>query len=190
MSSRRWTLVVLATVLAPVGCGTNHSEPEPPGLDASDAVPLSVASSAFARNSPIPVTYTCEGSNDSPPLQWGEAPAGTETFAIVVEDPDAPGGTFTHWILYDIPASVHELRAGADAGKLPRGARRGENDWIHDAWDGPCPPKGTHRYVHRVFALDDDLGDLSDPDRHELERAAKGHVIAKGEVVGTYRMLR
>jgi Raf kinase inhibitor-like YbhB/YbcL family protein len=154
---------------------------------------LTVSSIAFAPGRTIPAEHTCEGADRSPPLAWSGAPAGTKAFAIIVEDPDAPDPAkpervFTHWVVYDIPARFEKLRAGASE-SLPRRAKTGENDWGEADWRGPCPSKGSHRYYHKVYALDTKL-DLDRPSKRELLDAMKGHVLAEGELVGTYEQRR
>jgi Raf kinase inhibitor-like YbhB/YbcL family protein len=150
---------------------------------------MELTSAAFGSHQEIPTAHTCEGSDRSPPLAWGGAPAGTKTFALIVDDPDAPDPaapkmTWVHWVLYDIPASVQALGAGAGA---PPGARDGLNDWKRPGWNGPCPPIGTHRYFFKLYALDANLPDLKPATKAALEAAMQGHVLAKAELVGTYR---
>ena len=152
---------------------------------------LRIESPAFAENGEIPVRFTCEGEDVSPPLSWSAPPAGTKSLALIVDDPDAPDPraprrTWVHWIVYAIPPGVRALDEGAGAGALPAGARHGENDWGRADYGGPCPPIGRHRYFHKLYALDAVLGDLGTPDKAELERAMKGHVLAHAELVGTY----
>ncbi len=148
-------------------------------------------SPAFADGGEIPTRYTCEGEDVSPPLVWREPPAGTRSFALIVDDPDAPDPraprlVWVHWVLYDIPAGVRELAEDADRRGLPPGTRRGLNDWKRPAWGGPCPPIGRHRYFFRLYALDTELGDLGTPTRTRLERAMEGHVLGEAELMGTY----
>lgn len=157
----------------------------------TDRALLTVSSSSFTAGGTIPIEHTCEGDDVSPPLAWSGAPAGTKSFAIIVDDPDAPDPAkpkrvWVHWVVYDLPATVAELPRGASTA-LPAGARHGANDWGKPTWGGPCPPIGRHRYIHKVFALDQVLGDLGAPTKAELERAMQGHVLAQGEIVGTYQ---
>ena len=153
---------------------------------------LILKSSAFADGGEIPKRHPCEGDDASPPLAWSGAPAGTKTFALVVDDPDAPDPkaprmTWVHWVLYDIPATATALAEGAKRAALPAGAREGKNDWRRTGYGGPCPPIGRHRYFHKLYALDAALGDLDTPAKAELERAMQGHVLAKAELIGTYQ---
>jgi Raf kinase inhibitor-like YbhB/YbcL family protein len=152
---------------------------------------LAITSPAFASSATIPPRYTCEGEDVSPPLSWDGAPAGTRSFALVVEDPDAPDPaaprrTWVHWILVDLPADATGLPEDASRNGLPNGAREGRNDWNQRGWRGPCPPIGRHRYFFKLFALDTVLFELTEPTRGELERALAGHVLASAELVGTY----
>ena len=149
---------------------------------------LSLSSTAFADGAAIPKRHTCEGSDVAPPLAWTGAPAGTKSFALIVDDPDAPDPkapkrTWVHWVLYDIPASATGLPEG---GALPAGTREGKNDWGRTGYGGPCPPIGRHRYFHKLYALDAVLGDLGTPTKAALENAMKGHVLAEGRIMGTY----
>jgi Raf kinase inhibitor-like YbhB/YbcL family protein len=151
-----------------------------------------IVSTAFAADGPIPARYTCEGDEMSPPLAWTGAPAGTRSFVLIVDDPDAPDPaaprmTWVHWVLYDIPATTTGLPEDADPAELPAGARDGVNDWGRNGYGGPCPPIGRHRYFHKLYALDTVLGDLGRPRKASLEKAMKGHVLAEAVLVGTYR---
>ncbi|NJD86386.1 MAG: YbhB/YbcL family Raf kinase inhibitor-like protein [Betaproteobacteria bacterium] len=153
---------------------------------------LTLKSTAFAADGEIPARYTCEGEDVSPPLAWSGAPAGTKSFALIVDDPDAPDPaapkmTWVHWVLYDIPANAGGLYEDVDPAKLPAGTREGVNDWGRTGYGGPCPPIGRHRYFHKLYALDAVLGDLGRPKKAALEKAMKGHVLAEAVLVGTYQ---
>jgi Raf kinase inhibitor-like YbhB/YbcL family protein len=150
---------------------------------------LALTSPAFPPNGEIPTVHTCEGADTSPPLAWSGAPAGTKSFALVVDDPDAPDPaapkqTWVHWVVFDLPSTTSSLAAGA---ALPAGARAGRNDYGHDRWDGPCPPIGRHRYVHKLYALDVTVGDAGSLNKASLEKAMNGHVLEQTELVGTYQ---
>jgi Raf kinase inhibitor-like YbhB/YbcL family protein len=156
---------------------------------------LTIQSPAFSPMGPIPRKYTCDGDNVAPPLEWSGPPEGTQTFALIVEDPDAPDPAapqrvFVHWIAYDLPRTAAGLPEGATTATLPRGAREGKNDWGRTGYGGPCPPKGRHRYFFRLYALDTRLDDLRAPSKADLEVAMAGHVLATAEVVGTYERTR
>ena len=150
---------------------------------------MRLTSRAFSSNSEIPSAYTCEGEDHPPPLAWTEAPAQAKSFALIVDDPDAPDPrapqmTWVHWIVYNLPASTLAL---PDGGDLPAGAGEGVNDWKRVGWRGPCPPIGRHRYVFKLYALDAMLPNLERPTKPQLERAIEGHVLARAELIGTYQ---
>ena len=156
------------------------------------AVSFSLTSSAFAEGGAIPSQYTCDGRDLSPPLAWSGVPAGAQSLALVVDDPDAPDPaapkmTWVHWVLYNIPPDTNGLPEGAGAAELPAGTREGLNDWHRTGYGGPCPPIGRHRYFEKLYALDTVLPDLAKPTKAVLEKAMHGHVLAQQELVGTYQ---
>ena len=153
-------------------------------------VSLQLTSPAFAAQGGIPKRFTCDGEDVSPPLAWAGAPAGTRSFALVVDDPDAPMGTWVHWVLYDLPDTVTALPEAVTAKTLPLGTREGTNSWKQPGYGGPCPPIGRHRYFHKLYALDIVLPDLNRPTKAALEKAMAGHVLAQTELVGTYQRSR
>jgi Raf kinase inhibitor-like YbhB/YbcL family protein len=153
---------------------------------------LRLSSTAFEHLGRIPRRYTCEGKDVSPPLSWTDPPPGTKSFALLVEDPDAPDPqapkmTWVHWILYDIPADVRGLEEGIPPERLPDGTLEGRNDWKRTGYGGPCPPIGRHRYFHKLHALDARLSDLGLPARAQLLKAIEGHVLGGAELIGTYQ---
>lgn len=149
---------------------------------------LTVASAAFLMNAAIPFRHTCKGENVSPPLTWTGAPAGTRSFAVLMDDPDAPGGDWVHWILFNLPPDVTSLNAAVPrASRLLSGAIQGINDFGAAGYGGPCPPPGrAHRYVFHVYALDTLLDLKSAARKADLLRAMEGHIVACGELVGTF----
>jgi Raf kinase inhibitor-like YbhB/YbcL family protein len=152
-------------------------------------------SESFRAGDPIPTAHTCEGRNTSPPLTWSGAPPGTESFALIEDDPDAPDPdapkrVFVHWVVYDLPGTVTSLPPAATAETLPDGAREGLNDASRVGYVGPCPPIGRHRYFHKLYALDTALGDLGRPTKANLLDAMDGHVLATAELMGTYQKRR
>lgn len=152
---------------------------------------LAIESSAFQAGANIPRKQTCEGADVSPPLTWRGEPSNTKSFALIVDDPDAPDPnapktTWVHWVVYNLPANTHTLAEGASK-NLPAGAREGKNDWKRTGYGGPCPPIGRHRYFHKLFALDTELPDLHEPTKAQLEAAMKGHIVAQAELMGTYQ---
>ncbi len=142
---------------------------------------LTVTSTAFQDNGAIPAEYTCDGAEKSPPLSWSKVPAGTKSIAILVEDPDAPKGTFTHWLVTDIPPTTTSLAAGS---ALPSGAMAMKNSKGDKKYAGPCPPSGTHHYHFHVYALDSKIANADS--KSQLLASMDGHVLAEGELVGTY----
>jgi Raf kinase inhibitor-like YbhB/YbcL family protein len=150
---------------------------------------LTVSSSSFPSGGEIPKRFTCDGDDASPQLAWTGAPAGTQSFLLIADDPDAPGGTWTHWVLYDLPATTSALsEAMPKAEQLPDGSRQGRNDFRKIGYNGPCPPPGKpHRYYFRIYALDRKISVKAGAARNEVEKAIAGHVQAQGEFIGTYR---
>jgi len=142
---------------------------------------LTVTSSAFKANEAIPSEYTCDGAEKSPPLSWSNVPSDAKSIAILVDDPDAPKGTFTHWIVTNIPPSETSLSA---AGSLPQGATAAKNDKGSAGYAGPCPPSGKHHYHFHVYALDKTIAKPAS--RADFMKAIDGHVLADGELVATY----
>ena len=153
---------------------------------------IRITSTAFQAGGSIPSKYTCEDRDLSPPLAWSGAPPGTKTFALIVDDPDAPDPAkprrvYVHWVLYNIPATTIALPENASKKGLPKGAVQGKNDWGKAEYGGPCPPIGRHRYFFKLYALDTELTGLSSPTKGDLERAMNGHVLESGELIGTYQ---
>jgi Raf kinase inhibitor-like YbhB/YbcL family protein len=149
-------------------------------------MPFTLTSPAFADGAEIPRRHTCDGDNRSPRLTWREPPTGTRSFALIVDDPDAPSGTFTHWILFDVPGGTTELPDAAPAGTV---GRSGRNDFGKTGYGGPCPPKGhgPHRYFFKLSALDvEKLGQKDGAARQAVETAMQGHVLATAQLVGRY----
>src|SRR5581483_11350196 len=149
---------------------------------------MTVRSTAFQNDSAIPQRYTCQGEYISPALAWSDAPKGTKSFALVVEDPDAPSGTFIHWVIYNIPGSQHTLQENIDRrDPLPNGARQGTNSAKQVGYMGPCPPAGNaHRYYFKLFALDSDINIPGTVTRDALMSAIEHNILAEGALMGTY----
>jgi Raf kinase inhibitor-like YbhB/YbcL family protein len=151
-------------------------------------MPFAVRSSAFPAGGAIPRQFTCDGADQSPPLAWSDQPAGTKSLALIVEDPDAPGGTFVHWVLFNLPPTPAELaQAVPHVSTLDNGARQGRNDFRRVGYGGPCPPRGsTHRYFIRFFALDAALNLTPGATAYELRAAIQDHTLGKTELMGTF----
>jgi Raf kinase inhibitor-like YbhB/YbcL family protein len=149
---------------------------------------FTLTSTAFRNSQPIPAKYSCEGGDVSPELKWEGAPAGTKNFALICDDPDAPGGTWVHWVLYGIPANAlgvpEKVKTGVDSVYTIQGV----NDFGKVGYGGPCPPRGhgVHHYHFRLYALDTELNLAARVTRQQLDAAMKGHIIAEAELVGTF----
>lgn len=146
---------------------------------------MQLTSTAFRNMQPIPGDNTCDGKNISPPLAWTGAPAGVQSFALIVDDPDAPNGVWTHWVVFDLPQDTSELPEDA---AISGNARQGLNDFKRASYGGPCPPSGkAHRYVFKLYALDTTLGLKTGASKKEVEAAMAKHILAQGQLVGTYQ---
>jgi Raf kinase inhibitor-like YbhB/YbcL family protein len=150
---------------------------------------MNLSSSAIAPGTAIADDYACTGADRSPGLAWSNAPQATKTFALVVEDPDAPGGTFIHWVAYNIPASVNSLPAGMpQSAEISGGGKNGINSFDRVGYNGPCPPAGkTHHYHFRLYALDTTIAPGDKADAEAVQSAMAGHVLATAELVGTFQ---
>lgn len=184
----KWQAIAPALMLAALAsCGArNQISNETEGartVENATLTKLQLTSDAFQNGQPIPVQYSCDGADQSPALQWGEPPQGTKSFALVVDDPDAPSGTFRHWGVYDIPASARSIGGGQRIGTEVT------NDFGKPGYGGPCPPKGhgVHHYHFKLFALDVDRLEVgANAKIADVEKAAQDHALARGELVGTY----
>jgi len=157
-------------------------------------MPLAITSHEFPEGGAIPAHFTCEGADVSPGLAWSGAPAGTRSFVLIVDDPDAPDPdhpktTWVHWVLYNLRRDTNALTEGV-LSDLPPGTRQGLNDWKRTGYGGPCPPIGRHRYFFKLYALDAVLPDLGTPTKAQVEAAMKGHVLEQAELMGTYQKSR
>ena len=146
-----------------------------------------LTSTAFAAGEKIPRKYTCDGDDISPPLQWSDAPQNTQSFALISDDPDAPVGTWVHWVLYSVPSTSTSLpEAVPKQDELPDGSRHGRSSWGRSAYGGPCPPGGTHRYFFKLYALDTMLDLAPGAGAQQLVQAMQGHILAQTELMGLY----
>lgn len=154
-------------------------------LSSSNALALTLHTTSFVDRSSLPATYTCDGKNISPQLSWSEIPPNTQSFVFILSDPDAPGGTFYHWVLYNIPASVNTLAEGMN--RLPMNAKLGENSWNTAQYRGPCPPKGAiHTYLFTLYALDTMLMLPNGVNANTLLAAMQNHLLAQAELFAIY----
>lgn len=143
---------------------------------------LQLTSPAFKNDGTIPSDYTCDGKNISPPLTWKDIPQGTKSFVLIVDDPDAPHKTWTHWIVYNITAETTAIREGA----VPQESLQGINDFGQAAYGGPCPPQGVHRYFFKLYAIDKNLQLPQGANKVQIEKEIEGHVLAVAELMGSY----
>lgn len=152
---------------------------------------LQVTSTAFKEGEMIPGKYTCDGEDISPPLKIGGLPEGTKSIALISDDPDAPVGTWVHWVLFNLPADTNELLENIPRKEtLPNGAAQGKNSWPKLGYGGPCPPSGTHRYYFKFYALDKMLDLKSGSTKDQLLKAMQGHILAEGQLMGKYKRQR
>ena len=149
---------------------------------------IKLTSKAFNEGQAIPRGYTCDGTNVSPPLEWTGVPKSAKTLAIVADDPDAPAGTWVHWVLYNLPFDVIGIVENTPPNEtLLGGGMQGTNDFQKIGYGGPCPPRGSHRYFFKIYALDSELPLKPGATKADLEKAMDGHVISQGQLIGTYR---
>ncbi|MDF1500214.1 MAG: YbhB/YbcL family Raf kinase inhibitor-like protein [Anaerolineales bacterium] len=195
--SSRFLKIVTAFVLLGVlsACGasgsTNDSGPDSSSARGNSseegAHEFVVESIAYKEGDEIPVRFTCEGEDLSPPIAWSGVPEDTTSFALVMEDPDAPIGTWVHWVVYNLPAETNDLPAGVGSGSgLPDGAFHGKNSWGDAVYGGPCPPGGTHRYFIYVFALDTVLDLPAGASSDILRDTMKGHILGQAQLMGKF----
>lgn len=149
---------------------------------------MKLSSPAFAEGGMIPKTYTCDGADISPPLRWNDVPANTKSLALICDDPDAPVGTWVHWVAFNLPPTAAGLPEGIQAEKqLPGGGTQGTNSWKRIGYGGPCPPGGTHRYYFKLYALDATLSLGNQATAKDLLAAIKEHVLAEAQTMGRYK---
>ena len=180
---KRWFFIIVQIALIFLIVSANAEEVNPN---------MKLTSPSFENQGEIPKKYTCDGEDIPPALTWSNVPEGTKSFAMIIDDPDAPDPanprmTWVHWVLYNIPAMTSSLTEGVKENDLPKGTLEGLNDWKKTGYGGPCPPVGKHRYFHKVYALDIVLPDLKQPTKAKLEKAMEEYVLSKTELVGLYQ---
>ncbi len=183
-------MIVAAIGVLLISCSTGGQ----PERDRSSSLPspiggthMKLESSAFSANGLIPSEYTCDGKNISPPLTWTEVPAATKSLALIVDDPDAPRGTFVHWVAYNLPATLTGLPAHVTKQTDLANGLQGKNDFSSLGYGGPCPPSGTHRYFFKLYALDQTLTLPAGASKPQVLAAAEGHILASAELIGRYQ---
>ena len=186
-------LCLTCLVLSAMGCGPGSRPTQtvlaatPVAEQAAQVASFELTSAAFSPGEPIPEQYTCDGDDISPPLQWSEPPPGTQSCALIADDPDAPAGTWVHWVLYNLPGQARSLPQALSADpELSDGSRNGSNSWQRLGYGGPCPPSGTHRYFFKLYALDATLDLAAGETKESLLAAMEGHILAQTELMGTY----
>ena len=152
-------------------------------------MPMKLTSTAFTDGSAIPRQFTCDGTDLSPALAWSDAPQSAKSFSLIADDPDAPVGTWVHWVLYDVPPELKQLTEGVPKDEqLANGARQGRNDFRRIGYGGPCPPPGAaHRYFFKLYALDAKLNLKAGASKADLEKAMSGHILAQASLMGRYK---
>ncbi len=149
---------------------------------------MKIQSPEFKEGAAIPGKYTCDDIDISPPLEWSDVPVGTKVFALICDDPDAPAGTWVHWVLFNIPGDLRKLAEHVpESETLNNGARQGKTDFGHIGYGGPCPPGGTHRYYFKIYALDSELDSKPGITKKELLKAMEGHILGEGQLMGRYK---
>ena len=182
-----YRLIGCLAVALLVLCSCRSADRDEPAAKGREKREIRVTSSAFSEGELIPSKYTCDGANVSPPISWESVPAGARTIALISDDPDAPVGTWVHWVLYDLPANVTHLPENVPPDeKLANGADQGKTDFGKIGYGGPCPPSGTHRYYFKVYALDTSLGLGPGATKGQLLNAMKEHIVAEGQLMGKY----
>jgi len=190
--------LVAAALLLGGSCGRREDRPPVAPRDRAGSAAekkreavmgIALSSPAFEDGSPIPARYTCQGDDISPPLKWGDVPEGTKSLAVIFDDPDAPMGTWVHWVIYGLPPETRELKEGVPPKEtLPDGSRQGTNDFKRIGYGGPCPPPGKpHRYFFKLYALDSEIDLEPGATKKQLLSAMQGHVIGEGRLMGTYQ---
>jgi Raf kinase inhibitor-like YbhB/YbcL family protein len=198
LARRSPPFISIFVLMASPGCrGTDSLPAEDPSR-----LTIQLHSSAFVDDGMIPKAFTCEGSDRSPPLEWSGAPGSSLSFALICDDPDAPMGTWSHWVVYNLPPQLRALKEGIPVGEnMPAtategaaaaaeefsNARQGKNDFGKSGYGGPCPPSGTHHYFFRIYALDTRLELGPGATRAQILKAITGHILAEGRLVGKYQ---
>jgi len=184
---RIFLILVLLVLIS--GCLASESDEETLIEEDINMDAILISSDVFENGGMLSFEYTCDGSDLSPVLSWDGIPTGTQSIALIMDDPDAPRQTFVHWVIYNIPANTAGLSGALPRNKtLDDGSLQGKNDYGRIGYNGPCPPPGKpHRYFFKVYALDTTLGLKSGATKSQLEAAMSGHILAQGEIVGKYR---
>lgn len=180
-----FTVLLTGVLLISVSCRSQSKQ------KGEKPMALQLTSTAFQDSSMIPSKYTCDSTNISPQLKWNGAPENTKSYALIADDPDAPGKTWVHWVMFNIPADTTSLEENySKEAHLPNGAINGMTDFGSNGYGGPCPPSGTHRYFFKIYALDTMLDLDSSATKPDVLKAMKGHILAEGQLMGKYQRQR
>jgi Raf kinase inhibitor-like YbhB/YbcL family protein len=178
-------VIVGVGITASLACAKVNETAPKKGAKTMDTI--QIESRAFKHMQPVPARYTCDGADISPPLSWSKLPAAAKSIVLICDDPDAPAGTWVHWVVYDLLPTIDSLPENVPKiDSLPMSGKQGKTDFNRVGWNGPCPPGGTHRYFFKIYGLDTMLNLPSGKTKHEIEKTMKGHVVVQGELVGTY----
>lgn len=182
-----WQMLAVMVVLSFITMALTGCESKQPTQEVKMA--LNISSSAFEEGSRIPSKYSCQGEDVSPPLRWGEPPSGTQSFVLIMDDPDAPGGIFTHWVLFNLPSATQQLQeAIPSTAQLSDGSLQGENDFSKIGYGGPCPPSGRpHQYRFTVYGLDRMLDLKAGASKKQVLEAMEGHILGQGQLTGSFQ---
>ena len=184
----RKNIIALVIISILLFCSFNNSAQAGSETAGGKKMEIKITSSAFEDGGMIPAKYTCDGADISPPLRWDVVSEGTKSIALICDDPDAPIGTWVHWVLFNLPADTKELAENIPPDKtLPNGAKQGITDFGRNGYGGPCPPSGTHRYFFKVYALDTQIDLTSSANKAQLLKAMEGHILGQGQLMGKYK---
>jgi Raf kinase inhibitor-like YbhB/YbcL family protein len=190
MMLRASSALMLLVAIAVTACTSNPQTAAPtptPAAPTQDKVEIKLTSSAFKEGERIPRQYTCDGVNVSPPVEWTGVPKMAKTIALIADDPDAPNGTWVHWVLYNVPAeNIGFVESVPTTDSLKAGGYQGKTDFGAVGYGGPCPPSGSHRYFFKIYAIDSELPLRAGATKADLEKAMQGHIVAQGQLMGTY----
>ncbi len=180
MKAKYFLLHVLILIFI-IGCTQQQKQTEKQ-VETIGVVEMKLTSSAFTHNGNIPSEFTCDGSDLSPPLSISDVPATAKSLVLISDDPDAPVGTWDHWVVFNIPAETRDIQKGREPQGTP-----GKNSWGRIGYGGPCPPSGTHRYFFKLYALDTMLNLPENSNKKQIESAMQNHILAKAELMGLYK---
>jgi len=189
MKNRSFAIALLAATMVAACIKQQKASSElAPRQTPSPSNVFTLTSTTFKEGQPIPRQYTCDGVNVSPSLEWTAVPKTAKTIAIIVDDPDAASGTFTHWVLYNLSSETMGMVENAPTTEtLKGGGQQGENDFEKIGYGGPCPPSGTHRYFFKIYAVDDELALKPGAKKADVEKALEGHIVGQAQLMGTYK---